>query len=162
MAEGSALHYLRTNGLIFLGIFISLYAVYSFSTPLLDYYFSWLAAAVSGILSPIDPSISSAGNLILYNGYPSLRVVEGCDGITVFCLIVAAILAFNRSLKARLIGIAIFVPILFVINLGRLVVLSSVRFYSPEHFGWVHVYLFQPVMIFATFACFVIWVVFSE
>jgi exosortase/archaeosortase family protein len=162
MAEGSALHYLRTNGLVFLGIFVALYAVYSFSLPVLEHYFAWLAQAVCWSLSPFDPAISCAGNVILYRGSPSLRVVEGCDGITVFILIVAAVLAFNRPLMARLVGIAICIPVLFLINLGRLLILSSIRFYLPDHFGWVHVYLFQPVMIFATFACFVIWVVFSE
>ncbi len=162
MAEGSAFHYLRKNGLIFLGIFVILYTIYSFSTPLLDHYFAWLADTVRRILSPFDSAVSAAGNVILYGGSPALRVVEGCDGITVFVLIVAAILAFQRPLKARFVGILIFVPVLFIINLGRLVVLSAIRFYYPEHFAWVHVYLFQPVMIFVTFACFVIWAIFSE
>jgi len=162
MAEVSALHYLRTRGLIFLAIFVALYAVYSFSEPLLEHYFAWLASAVVWLMSPFDPAVSAAGNLLEYGGRPSLRIAEGCDGVTVFILIIAAVLAFERPFRSRLIGVAVLVPLLFLINLARLVILSAVRFYSPDHFDFVHVYLFQSFMIFATFACFAVWVFLSE
>lgn len=162
MEEVSALRYLRTRGLTFLGVFVALYALYSFSEPLLERYFVWLASAVAGLISPFDPAVSAAGSTLQYGGRPSLRVAEGCDGVTVFILIVAAVLAFERPVRSRLIGVAILVPILFLINLIRLVVLSAIRFYAPDHFDFFHVYLFQSLMIFTTFACFAAWVFLSD
>ena len=79
-----------------------------------------------------------------------------------FGLIFAAVLAFPKPLRERLIGVAILIPILFVLNWVRLFILSVIRFYTPDYFDFVHVYLFQPVMVFATFICFIAWILHNE
>ncbi|MDX1605208.1 MAG: archaeosortase/exosortase family protein [Candidatus Competibacterales bacterium] len=146
------------NALLFFAVFLSLYTLYQLSEPLLIHYFNWLAASVAWVAGLLDPAFGARGNLILYAGRPELRVVEGCDGITVFNLIIAAVLAFPKPWRQRLIGVLVLVPILFGINWLRLLILAEIRIYMPEFFGFVHVYLFQPVMIFATFVGFILWI----
>lgn len=143
---------------IFLSVFVGLYAAYTWLLePWLDAYYAFLAQTTAAALAWIDPSVSADGNLILYGNTASLKVVEGCDGVTVFILIAAALAAYPRPWGSRLLGIVGSVALLFGINWLRLVLLAGVRFYLPEHFHWVHAYLFQSVMIFATLALFVIW-----
>ncbi len=142
---------------IFLGVFVGLYALYTVFEPWLEHYYAFLAGSVAAALAVFDPQVSAQGNVIAYGAAASLKVVEGCDGVTVFILIAAALAAYPRPWMSRWLGIVGFVSLLFAINWLRLVLLACVRFYWPEHFHWVHVYLFQSIMIFATLALFVLW-----
>ena len=142
---------------IFLAVFVGLYALYTLLEPLLEGYYAFLAHSVAAVLAHFDPQVSARDNVILYGAAGTLRVVEGCDGVTVFILIAAALAAYPRPWRSRLFGIVGFVGLLFVVNWLRLVLLAFVRFYLPEHFHWVHVYLFQSVMIFTTLALFILW-----
>lgn len=139
-------------------VFIGLYVLYELAEPMMGHYFNWLAVSVSGVSAWFDSAVSAKDNLILYDDVAVLRVIEGCDGVTVFILIAAAILSFPKPFKQRLIGLLILIPMLFVINWLRLLVLAQIRFYQPDLFHFFHVYLFQPFMIFATFTCFIIWI----
>ncbi len=142
---------------VFLVVFVGLYALYTLLEPWLEGYYAFLARTTAGALAVFDPQVSAVGNRILYGSTASLKVVEGCDGVTVFILIAAALAAYPRPWKSRLLGIAGAVALLFVINWLRLVLLAYVRFYLPEHFHWIHAYLFQSIMIFATLALFIVW-----
>ena len=146
---------------IFFAVFFGLYTVYQASTVYLQHYFAWLAETVAATMHIVDPAVGARANYILYNNAASLQVVEGCDGVTVFILIIAAVMAFPKPLKERLLGVLILVPLLFAINWLRLLILAAIRFYWPEQFTLVHVYLFQPVMVMATFLCFIAWIVYD-
>lgn len=158
MTKVSLRRTLLSCGLLFFAIFIGLYLLYQAAEPYMVHYFNWLASSVSAVAAWIDPAVGARDNLILYEEIAVLRVIEGCDGITVFILITAAVLSFPISTKQRLIGVLILLPILFAINWLRLFILAEVRFYAPDLFQLFHVYLFQPFMIFATFVCFIIWI----
>jgi exosortase/archaeosortase family protein len=149
---------LLRSAVLFFAIFLSLYTLYILIEPQLSHYFNWLAATVAWAASLFDASFSAHDNLILYNGRAELRVIEGCDGITVFNLIIAAVLSFPKPWRERIIGVLVLVPVLFAINWLRLLMLAWIRIYTPQWFDFVHVYLFQPVMIFATFVCFIVWI----
>ncbi|MFO1350879.1 MAG: archaeosortase/exosortase family protein [Gammaproteobacteria bacterium] len=149
-------------GIPFIVIFLLLYGLYQAAEPYLIHYFSWLASSVCYVAGLFDSGVYCEANVIHYNNQPSLRVIEGCDGVTVFILITAAVLAFPKGLKDKIKGIAILLPILFIINWLRLLTLAGIRFYFPDAFRLFHVYLFQPIMIFATFACFIIWITRDE
>lgn len=148
--------------LLFFVIFLGLYGLYTVNQPLLIHYYDWLAHSVAWATGLIEPNFGARGNVISYSGVPQLRVIEGCDGITVFNLIIAAVLSFPKALKDRFIGVLILVPVLFGINWLRLLILAEIRVHVPGLFDFFHVYLFQPIMIFATFICFIIWILHRE
>ena len=146
---------------LFFTIFLVLYSCYQWAELYLQHYFNWLASSVAAVIALFDKQVGAEGNLILYQDVPTLRVVEGCDGVTVFILIIAAVMAFPKPLKQRLVGVLVLVPVLFAINWLRLFILADIRFYLPEYFRIVHVYVFQPAMIFATFICFIVWITYD-
>lgn len=147
---------------LFFAIFVALYAAYKLADPYLIHYYRALASSVCFVLGHFDPAVACEGNYILYGGARSLVVVEGCDGITFVALILAAVLPFSAPWRMRLVGLLTLIPALLVLNWVRLLVLAEVRFYMPQHFDFVHVYLFQPVMIFVTLAAFALWMIYSE
>lgn len=161
MSENSRGYPLLVCGALFFSIFLGLYGLYLAAEPLLQHYFVWLAHSVAATLNLFDPAVGARDNLLLYGDKVELRVIEGCDGVTVFILIIAAVLAFPKPLKERLLGVVILLPLLFAINWLRLIVLAMIRYYWPEQFGLVHVYLFQPAMVLATFVCFIAWIVYD-
>ena len=162
MAEVSVRRAFIICGTIFFVIFIGLYVIYELAELYMQHYFNWLASSVGAVAGWLDPAVSAQQNLIFYDDKAMLRVVEGCDGVTVFILIAAAVLSFPKPVKQRFIGLAILIPILFAINWLRLFILAQISFYVPEAFQLFHVYLFQPFMIFATFACFIVWILRHE
>lgn len=162
MADRHAVKTALIPGLLFFAIFLGLYSIYHWSEPYLHHYFVWLASSVCAVVELFDKAVACRDNVIYYNDIASLRVIEGCDGVTVFILIIAAVFAFPKPWKERLSGVLVLVPVLFFLNWLRLFVLTVIRFYLPDYFGVVHVYLFQPVMVFATFLCFIAWIMHNE
>lgn len=148
----------------FVAVFLFLFFIYHvFFQDYLVIYYSFLASSLCYVFSLFDSSVTCQGIDILYDGMPSLRIVEGCDGIAFIVLIVAAVLPFSRSLKQRLIGILVLIPTLFIINWLRIAVLAILKFYfSENYFNFVHIYVFQPVMIFLTLGCFIIWINYTD
>lgn len=142
----------------FFGIFVGLYALYSAAEPLLPAYYAALAQSVCWLFGWFDPLVTCEQNYILYEGARELAVVEGCDGVTFVVLIMAAVLPFPASWRAKLVGMTWLVLAVLAINWVRLVALTAIKFYAPAGFTLFHVYLFQPVMIAITLLIFLVWV----
>jgi exosortase/archaeosortase family protein len=81
----------------------------------------------------------------------------GCDGVEAASLYLAGVLAFPTTWKARLIGLAVGVPLIQVINLGRLVGLYYAGIYMPSAAETMHVYVAQTVVILFSTAILVFW-----
>jgi exosortase/archaeosortase family protein len=146
----------------FLTLFVALYALYHLASPLMPLYYAALAETVHGFLSWFDPAVGSSENYLLYDGLRRLVVVEGCDGVTFVVLILAAVLPFPASRRHKLIGLALLIPAVLLLNWVRLVILAVINFYFTASFDFVHVYLFQPLMIAATLIIFFLWMTWSN
>ena len=109
--------------------------------------------------SPNESRAEADQSLSIPVPLPRLTVVEGCDGVTAFILTMAVVLSTPRPVGERLRAMLVLLPLLFVINWLRLFILTDIRFYLPDYFRLFHVYLFQPSMIFITFACLMAWLV---
>jgi exosortase/archaeosortase family protein len=141
----------------FFALFVLLYALYSAGWSFLPAYYAALASSVCWLFGWFDPAVGCDANYLLYDDIRELVVVEGCDGLTFVALILAAVLPFPAPWKRKLIGLAWLIPALLVVNWLRLVLLAAVRFYAPSGFDFVHVYLFQPLMIAFTLIIFLLW-----
>lgn len=148
----------------FLLIFTVLYIVYQYleAQKMLAGYHAWLAASVARIFHFLDPEVQAVNNLILYKGNPSLKIITDCDGVAFICLVVAAVLPFARTIRSRILGLIVLIPVLLVLNWLRIVILSVLRFYYPDLFQFTHLYVFQPIMILVTVISFLLWIIASE
>lgn len=146
--------------LLAIGLF-SLY-YYLMSSHYLDYYFTALAASVYWIFSFFDSNVAFQKATIYYDGAPALIIIKGCDGLAVVFLVVSAVLSFPRSLKSKVRGILVLIPLLLMINLLRIIMLAAIHFYAPSYFDVFHLYFFQTVMIAAACLGFFCWIVYSE
>jgi len=67
-----------------------------------------------------------------------LRVTRGCEGIEMFLLLIAAILAFPASVRRRAQGLSVGSILAYVLSLIRLMLLHYILRYSPNAWQSLH------------------------
>ena len=68
----------------------------------------------------------------------AVTVVEGCDALRIFSVLIAAILAFEASLSKKLLGVLIGIAILFSVNIVRISLLLVIDIHLTEWFDFFH------------------------
>ena len=86
-----------------------------------------------------------------------MQIVSECTPVFAGLTLVAAMLAFPESWRARLIGMAIALPMLWVYNVARILGTMWVLAVIPEHFEVVHGYLWQAGTILVVIGMFLLW-----
>jgi exosortase family protein XrtM len=93
----------------------------------------------------VGRTISSSGS--------NLRVTRGCEGIEMFILLIAAILAFPASLKRRLQGLSYGALLAYFLSVTRLMGLHYILRYSPSAWEALHGLILPlgPIVLMALF-----------
>ncbi|WP_159800143.1 exosortase family protein XrtF [Flavobacterium sp. MK4S-17] len=103
----------------------------------------------------IEPHTSEASYRLLLDGDSKVRIVEGCNAISVMILFTAFIIAFSSALKRTLLYIISGIIILYVLNIIRIALLVLGFNYYPEQKELLHDIVF-PLFIYGV--VFVLWV----
>jgi exosortase H (IPTLxxWG-CTERM-specific) len=155
-ANRKAIRFLALFALIF-GI---LYLVFGIAPGvrlgIIKPYTALLARAVTAIVNVFGAAASVNDTQVL-SARASIDIEMGCDGVEASCLFLAGVLAFPTSWRARLIGFAIGVPLIHLINLARLVGLYYAGVYFPGIVEELHVYVAQTLVILLSTALLIIW-----
>lgn len=148
----------------FVGLFLILVAGYYAVTSM-----SWFAQGVfpanlrinarvsAWILTALGEGARSQDEMLM-GPAGSLAIRRGCDALEPAALFAAAVLAFPAAWKARLIGVAVGVPVLLVLNLARIVSLYYVLKWRPGWFEAAHVDVWQPLFILFAMVLWALWV----
>jgi exosortase H (IPTLxxWG-CTERM-specific) len=119
-------------------------------------YTELLARGVAVILRLFGEAATATGALVQTDRF-SLNIAMGCDGVEAASLFLAGVLAFPTSWRAKLIGLSFGIPLIQLINLGRLVGLYYAGLWLPSIVEEVHVYVAQTVIILLSTALLVFW-----
>jgi len=138
---------------------VMLYAVVALN-PVNDHVivpFTALVAHCSAlILGSFESGVVAVGTVIQSPRF-ALDVRNGCNGVEAAILLAAAILGFPASLRSRLLGLGVASIAIELLNLVRL----SSLFWLGEHdrriFDFVHVAVWQSLIILAAIAIFILW-----
>ncbi len=88
----------------------------------------------------------------------SLRIVEGCNAVSILILFLSFIIAFSGSLKATVLFGLFGSFVIYIANIIRILLLSKLIYIYPEYLDILHD-LFFPAVIYGTvFILWVIWV----
>ena len=77
----------------------------------------------------------------------SIQVSQGCEGVDVMLMFVAAVVAMPLGWRRKLVAAAGGVAVLYVVNLVRLAGLFYCLEYAPERFEAMHVIVGQTVVV---------------
>ena len=155
--------------LIFVGLYFAgnliygLYISYKGNTPdemtqliadqsawLLNNGFGYDVKAVLNVASP---------TVFLKTGeYIVLNIYEGCNGINVFIVFAAFVIAFNGNQRKLFWYIPLGVLILYISNILRIVCLYWTAVSFHRYFYYVHKYIFTGVIYAVVFVLWIIWV----
>jgi exosortase H (IPTLxxWG-CTERM-specific) len=115
-----------------------------------------VARCAAVILGSVESGIEVTGTVIRSPRF-ALDVENGCNGVEAAILLAAAILAFPATLRSRLIGLTIAGAAIELLNLVRLSSLFWLGEYHRRIFDFVHVAVWQSLVILAAIAMFVFW-----
>ena len=119
-------------------------------------YTNLLASAVAAVINLFGAGATADGAQITSPRF-SISIEMGCDGVEASSLFLAGVVAFPTSWRARLIGFALGIPLIHVINLARLVGLYYAGVYLPSVFEELHVYVAQTIVILFSTAILILW-----
>lgn len=107
-----------------------------------------------GMINAVTPNehVELAGRSVTSSG-ARLNVTRGCEGVEMFLLLVAAILAFPATLEQRARGLLVGSVLAYVLSVTRLMALYYVLRYSPSAWQALHglVLPLGPIMVMALY-----------
>ena len=117
-----------------------------------------LTAAIDGLLVDVFSSdVLVADKLVIFGGF-TVKIIEECTGIYEMLIFSAAVLAFPTTLKKKAIGIVLGLPLLYVFNLARILMLLVVGRYQYSLFEFMHLYFWQVTLILMIASAWLLWI----
>jgi exosortase family protein XrtM len=110
---------------------------------------------VMNVLFPTD-QVALAGRTFI-SGAAKMHVTRGCEGVEMFLLLSAAILAFPASLKRRLQGLSIGFVLAYVLSVARLTVLVYTLRHAPGAWESLHGLILPLAPVIGMAWYFLIW-----
>lgn len=159
--------------LIFIGTFFSAYIVLTLLYKL--YLNSFAANDVDGITNIVGHNVDKVMQFfncdmkiqksllhpyleVWYNKKYIIRIVEGCNAISVIILFISFIIAFSGKFKTTLIFILSGSFFIYILNVIRIVFLTILLYRFPENEHILHGVLFPLIIYGLVFLLWVFWV----
>lgn len=101
------------------------------------------------------PAVAAGARIVAPGG--GINVLQGCEGLDVLGLWVAAVAAGALTWRGRWLGWTAGAAIVFALNLGRLLSLFSLFRHRRDWFGDAHGLWWPLALVALVFALFVLW-----
>jgi len=88
----------------------------------------------------------------------SMRIGHECTAIVPAVILLCAVIAYPSRVRQKLVCLAIGLPVLFLLNLVRVVTLYYIGAHIPDFFEIAHFVVWQSAMILAVVALWLFWV----
>jgi exosortase H (IPTLxxWG-CTERM-specific) len=127
-------------------------------TGLIQPFCRMLAAASAAAITLFGGSAAANGAILsLVKAGGGVEIANGCNAVEASILLAAAILAFPARIGHRLIGAALGILMLQVVNLLRIVSLLYLNRYAPSWFDFFHLYLWDALIMLDGLLIFLVW-----
>lgn len=150
---------------LLLGILYSLYLKSSIGGPYFPDYITNLVAMQTatvlegfGFNPVLRPGTLQEGMFLTIENQYSVRIVEGCNAISVIILFVAFVIAFAEGIKKTLIFLLAGTVLIYVVNIFRIAALTVALYRFPEYDDFLHSVVFPGVIYGMIFILWMVWV----
>jgi archaeosortase B (VPXXXP-CTERM-specific) len=109
------------------------------------------------ILKNLGIESTLKNNTINFQNF-SVIVIDQCTGIFELISLFSCILAYPVKLKSKFIGILAIIPLIYSLNMTRLLFLSFLGIYSSSLFNIFHKYVFQVTFVSIVIIIWTIWI----
>ena len=121
--------------------------------------FTGLLAKISAALvSPFDDTVIAYGKILQFSdtGF-AVSIEAGCNGVEATIVLIAAVVAYPGSWKARCIAIGLGFLAVQVLNILRIITLFYLGDWDLDIFSWVHLYLWPSLIMLDVLVVFVLY-----
>lgn len=159
--------------LVFIGTFFAayialtvIYKLYlnSFEKNTVDGLTNLVSIQVFQLMNLFNPDVLISKNAfdpyleVWYNQKYVVRIVEGCNAVSVIILFVSFVVAFSGKFKTTLVFILFGIFLIHVLNIIRIASLSVLLFHFPEQEHILHGVLFPLIIYGLVFILWIIWI----
>jgi exosortase family protein XrtF len=95
---------------------------------------------------------------VWYNEKFTIRIVEGCNAVSVIILFASFVIAFSGKFRATLLFIVTGSVLLYFVNVIRIAILTVLLFRFPENGHLLHGVLFPLIIYGLVFILWIFWV----
>lgn len=95
---------------------------------------------------------------VWYNNKFTIRIIEGCNAVSVIILFVSFVIAFSGKFKTTLLFILFGIFLIYILNVIRIALLAVLLFHYPEKEHILHGVLFPLIIYGLVFGLWVFWV----
>jgi archaeosortase B (VPXXXP-CTERM-specific) len=147
--------------IIFLGLLIILTTTFPFLSDKFNPQLTWLMVATADLtgffLKLFGMTVNVSGRVVSLSGF-SMEVVGECTGLYEMLIFLAALIAYPSDYKKKLIGAGLGLPLLYVINIIRMIFIAVIGNWSPKTFDFFHMYFWQVAMILIILSVWILWI----
>jgi archaeosortase B (VPXXXP-CTERM-specific) len=147
--------------LVFLGLLVILTVAFPFLGDEFNPQLTWMmvvTAEITGFfLKLLGLGAEVSGRIVLMPNF-SIEVVGECTGLYEMLILLSAMIAYPAGWKKKLIGAGLGIPLLYLINIVRMVFISVVGNWSPKSFEFLHLYFWQVAMILMIVSVWILWI----
>jgi exosortase H (IPTLxxWG-CTERM-specific) len=119
---------------------------------------SLLARISAALILPFDSSVLAYGKVLQFKdtGF-AVSIEAGCNGVEATIVLIAAVIAFPASWRARIVAIILGFLAIQVMNLARIISLFYLGNWNMEFFEWIHLYLWPALIMLDVLIVFIIY-----
>jgi len=128
---------------------------------ILEQYLRSTAFFSSQIINWFTVGVRNVGDVIIGNDF-SVQISFGCEGTEPMILFVAGVLAFDATLRKKVIGVISGIVLLFILNLIRIVILFFVGSENIELFAALHDIYLQLALIIISILMLLFWINYAK
>lgn len=144
----------------FIVLMTCFYLLYKFPpfTEKLETPFTKKLVVLSSYFLNLCGADTKAEGMRLISGNWSINIMNGCNGVFVILMCLAAVFAFPVGAKQKAIGILIVMPTVFIVNFVRVALLFWIGSNYANYMGLAHTYVGQAMVITFSFMSWLFWV----
>jgi exosortase H (IPTLxxWG-CTERM-specific) len=128
--------------------------------PVNDHVIAPFTAAIargSGVLlNLLGQGVNVSGTYIGSSRF-AVNINNGCNGVEAMLILLASIVAFPATMRARLTGLALGAVAVQLMNAVRIVTLFLLGVYQPRLFDMFHTAVWQIAVILVAIGFFLVW-----
>ncbi len=123
-------------------------------TPSVNAWTAW----VHGFLLDLLGLHIAVEGAIVYTHSGNFEIIWECTGVTPLSLFLSAVLAYPSGWRKKLLGLALGVPAILVVNQARLISLVFISRWWPRYQDVAHILVWQTLIVFFTVVLWLVWV----
>lgn len=109
------------------------------------------------ILNLFGMNANTSGPLLTLQKF-SIRVVTECTGLCEMLIFLAAVIAYPANSKKKLLGLLFGIPLLYIVNIIRMIFIIVIGNWNPKTFNFMHLYFWQVVGILIIGGVWLLWI----